>query len=201
MLFQMISSQLIAQILLIPDIPFQYNMLVLHLDSIHLSILVIHSIFCLMQKSCSDTVENALSKTRQIISTSFLCLENELSKRTVKLVWHELPLVTLLHFILYSIYLPVFILSFSSKLSKLLQTEEVRLIGLHLPRSFSSLLLNMGTSVLIFTNIGCFLCLRFGGLSLPLHGLYEITVHLVIQILVRHFVQSSLHSYLFFFHS
>lgn len=32
-----------------------------------------------MCKFWSDTVENALSKSRQIISTSFLCLEYQLS--------------------------------------------------------------------------------------------------------------------------
>lgn len=32
-----------------------------------------------MCKFQSDTVVNALSKSRQIISTSFLCLENQLS--------------------------------------------------------------------------------------------------------------------------
>lgn len=43
----MMSSQLVAEMLLIPDIPFQYYMLLLHLDSLSI-LVVIHSVFRLM---------------------------------------------------------------------------------------------------------------------------------------------------------
>jgi len=97
-LFQMIDSELVVEKSLISDTPFSTTCC--YHTGIHLSILlVIHRVSSLMCKFQSDTVENALSKSRQIISTSFLCLGNQLSyQKSCQVSLTQATLRTLLHF-------------------------------------------------------------------------------------------------------